>query len=128
MRGIERTGCSEATRGKSDAVPRERDAPDRRRESTPLILSIPAVLNRRSDLGDKPGVQIVKYPMIIKHAEGYRSQPIPQELLDAMGEFVAAGFKSGVPKDTARLRATTEGTRAPSCDGELSSTTLQSPT
>src|SRR2546425_6140371 len=127
MRGIERTGCSEATRGKSDAVPRERDAPDRRRESTPLILSIPALLNRRSDLGDKPGDQIVKYPMIIKHAEGYRSQPIPQELLDAMGEFVAAGFKSGVPKDTAGLKATKEGVRGRSSGGKLTATMDHSP-
>lgn len=32
----------------------------------------------------------MKYLMIIKHAESYRSQSIPQGLLDAMGEFVAA--------------------------------------
>jgi len=32
--------------------------------------------------------------MIIKHAESYRSQPIPQGLLDAMGEFVAVRVAS----------------------------------
>ena len=55
--------------------------------------------------------QLVKYLMIIKHAESYRSQPIPQGLLDAMGEFVAAGFKSGALKDTAGLKPTKEGFR-----------------
>ena len=36
----------------------------------------------------------MKYLMLIKHSESYRSQPLPQGLLDAMGEFVAEGFKS----------------------------------
>jgi len=36
----------------------------------------------------------MKYLMLIKQSESYRSQPIPQGLLDAMGEFVAEGFKS----------------------------------
>src|SRR2546427_11508229 len=60
--------------------------------------------------------------MIIKHAESYRSQPIPQGLLDAIGEFVAAGFKSGVLKDTAGLKATKEGFRVRSSGGKLTVT------
>jgi len=66
--------------------------------------------------------QIVKYLMIIKHAESYRSQPIPQGLRDAMGEFVAAGFKSGVLKDRAGLKATKEGFRVRSSGGKLTVT------
>jgi hypothetical protein len=43
----------------------------------------------------------MKYLMLIKHSEAHRSQPIPPALLNAMGEFVTQGFKSGVLKDTA---------------------------
>ncbi len=64
----------------------------------------------------------MKYLMIIKHAESYRSQPIPQGLRDAMGEFVAAGFKSGVLKDRAGLKATKEGFRVRSSGGKLTVT------
>jgi hypothetical protein len=61
----------------------------------------------------------MKYLMLIKHAESYRSQPMPQELLDAMGEFVAEGFKSGILKDTAGLKETAEGLRVRSSGGTL---------
>ena len=61
----------------------------------------------------------MKYLMLIKHAESYRSQPIPQGLLDAMGEFVNKGFKSGVLKDTAGLKGTVEGLRIRSSGGKL---------
>ena len=61
----------------------------------------------------------MKYLMLIKHAESYRSQPIPQGLLNAMGEFVAEGLKSGVLKDTAGLKATAEGFRVRSSGGRL---------
>jgi len=61
----------------------------------------------------------MKYLMLIKHSESYRSQPIPQALMDAMGEFVAAGFKSGVLKDTAGLKSTAEGFRVRSSGGKL---------
>ena len=47
----------------------------------------------------------MKYLMMIKHSESYRGEPIPQALMDAMGEFVAQSFKSGVLKDTAGLKA-----------------------
>jgi hypothetical protein len=61
----------------------------------------------------------MKYLMLIKHSESYRSQPLPQALLDAMGKFVAEGFKSGVLKDTAGLKATAEGFRVRSSGGKL---------
>ena len=61
----------------------------------------------------------MKYLMLIKHSESYRSQPTPQALMDAMGEFVAEGFKSGVLKDTAGLKETTEGLRVRSSGGKL---------
>lgn len=61
----------------------------------------------------------MKYLMLIKHSENYRSEPIPQGLMDAMGEFVAEGFRSGVLKDTAGLKATTEGIRVRLGGGKL---------
>jgi hypothetical protein len=61
----------------------------------------------------------MKYLMLIKHSESYRSEPIPQGLLEAMGEFVAQGFKSGVLKDTAGLKSTAEGFRVRSSGGKL---------
>jgi hypothetical protein len=53
----------------------------------------------------------MKYLMLIKHAESYRGEPAPQALMDAMGEFVTESFKSGVLKDTAGLKPTSEGFR-----------------
>jgi hypothetical protein len=38
--------------------------------------------------------------LMLKHSESYRNQAIPQALMDAMGEFVAEGFKAGTLKDT----------------------------
>lgn len=61
----------------------------------------------------------MKYLMLIKHSENYRSQPLPEALLSAMGEFVAGAFKSGVLKDTAGLKATEEGFRVRSSGGKL---------
>jgi len=61
----------------------------------------------------------MKYLMLIKHSESYRSQPSPQGLLDAMGEFVAEGFKSGLLKDTAGLKGTAAGFRVGSSGGKL---------
>src|SRR5262245_22535857 len=86
--------------------------------------SIPAALDRRDGEGATTGPQsaglgscsltprrpttcsagwrtTMKYLMLIKHAESFRSQPIPQGLLDAIGEFVNEQIKSGVLKDTA---------------------------
>jgi len=60
-----------------------------------------------------------KYLMLIKHAETYRNEAIPQALMDAMGEFVQEGFRSGVLKDTAGLRPTADGFRVRSSGGKL---------
>jgi hypothetical protein len=64
----------------------------------------------------------MKYLMMIKHAESYRSEPIPQALMDAMGEFVGESMKSGVLKDTAGLKPTAEGFRVRSSGGRLAVT------
>lgn len=64
----------------------------------------------------------MKYLMMIKHSESYRGEPIPQALMDAMGEFVAESFKSGVLKDTAGLKPTAEGFRVRSSKNRLTVT------
>ena len=51
----------------------------------------------------------MKYLMMIKSDERYRSQPIPQALLDAMGPFVAEGFKNGTLISTGGLKPSSEG-------------------
>ena len=61
----------------------------------------------------------MKYLMMIKHAESYRGEPIPQALMDAMGEFVTESFKSGVLKDTAGLKPTADGFRVRSSRNQL---------
>ena len=61
----------------------------------------------------------MKYLMLIKHDESYRSHEIPKGLLDAMGAFVEESFKSGVLKDTAGLKGTAEGFRVRSRGGKL---------
>ena len=61
----------------------------------------------------------MKYLMLIKHTESHRKQPIPQGLMDAMGEFVAEGFKSGVLKDTAGLKPTADAFRIRQSGGTL---------
>lgn len=81
-------------------------------------VSILTVLNRRF-CEAYSGDEIMKYLTLIKHSESYRSQPIPQGLLDAMGPFVEAGLKSGVIKDTAGLKPTAEGFRVRSSGGKL---------
>ena len=61
----------------------------------------------------------MKFLMLIKHTESYRNQTIPQALMDAMGEFVAEGFKTGTLKDTAGLKPTSEGFRVRSSKKRL---------
>jgi hypothetical protein len=61
----------------------------------------------------------MKYMMFIKHSEDYRGQPIPQGLLEAMGEFVNEGFKSGILKDTAGLKGSADGFRVRLSRGKL---------
>lgn len=61
----------------------------------------------------------MKYLMMIKHTEKYRSEPIPQALMDAMGPFVTEKMKSGAITDTAGLRPSSEGFRVRSSGGKL---------
>jgi hypothetical protein len=61
----------------------------------------------------------MKYLMMIKHSESFRAEPIPQALMDAMGEFVTESLKSGVVKDTAGLKPSSEGFRVRSSGGQL---------
>jgi hypothetical protein len=63
-----------------------------------------------------------KYLMLIKHSESHRTEQIPQGLMDAMGEFVGEGFKSGWLKDTAGLKGSAEGFKVRSSGGKLSMT------
>jgi hypothetical protein len=53
----------------------------------------------------------MKYLMLIKHAENYRQDEVPQALFDAMGVFVTDKLKSGVILDTAGLKPTRDGFR-----------------
>jgi hypothetical protein len=64
----------------------------------------------------------MKYLMLIKHTEAYRSQPIPQGLLEAMGELVSKNFANGILKDTAGLKPSAEGFRVRSSGGRLTMT------
>ena len=64
----------------------------------------------------------MKYLMFIKHQESSRNEPIPPGLMDAMGEFVAQGFKDGTLKDTAGLKPTKDGFRIRSSKGKLTAT------
>jgi hypothetical protein len=61
----------------------------------------------------------VKFLMMIKHSESYGREDVPQALMDAMGEFVGEGIKSGVLKDTAGLKPTAEGFRVRSSKNRL---------
>jgi len=61
----------------------------------------------------------VKFLMMIKHREPpQRFQP-PKSLMDAMGPFVAEGFRRGWLKETAGLKPTSEATRIRSKGGRL---------
>jgi hypothetical protein len=61
----------------------------------------------------------MKYLMLIKHGESYRSQPLPRDLMDAVAKFVEEGLENGVIKDTAGLKGTAEGVRVRSSGGKL---------
>jgi hypothetical protein len=64
----------------------------------------------------------MKYLMMIKHEEKYRTEEIPQSLMDAMGKLVEEGFKSGKLKDTAGLKATSEGFQVRNRGGKITIT------
>jgi hypothetical protein len=61
----------------------------------------------------------MKYLMLIKHSESQRAEPLPEALMSAMGKFVEEGFQSGVLKDTAGLKASSEGFRVRTGGGKL---------
>ena len=63
-----------------------------------------------------------RYLMFITHPEEYRDLPIPQPLLDAMGEFVTENLKSGVLIDTAGLQPTSKATRVRLSRGKVTTT------
>ena len=64
----------------------------------------------------------MKFLMMIKHAETYRQQQIPQGLMDAMGKFIEESFKQGILKDTGGLKPTSEGFQVRSRGGKLTTT------
>ena len=64
----------------------------------------------------------MKFLMLIKHTEAAPGTPIPQPLMEAMGEFVGKGLSSGILKETAGLKPTAEGFRIRSAGGRLQRT------
>jgi hypothetical protein len=64
----------------------------------------------------------MKYLMMIKHSEAHRAEPIPQGLLEAMGEFVTEGFRSGVLKDTGGLKPSSDGFKVRSANNRVTVT------
>lgn len=64
----------------------------------------------------------MKFLMMIKHAEGAPGLEHPQSLYEAMGKFVEESLKSGVLKETAGLKRTSEATRIHSKGGKLTVT------
>ena len=61
----------------------------------------------------------MKFMMLIKHADNVDQGQVPQALNEAMGPFVEAGFKSGMLKETAGLKRTSEAVRIRSKGGKL---------
>jgi len=61
----------------------------------------------------------MKYMMFIKHSESHRSLPVPPGVYEAMEEFVTAGLSSGLIKETAGLKATSEGQRVRLSGGKI---------
>lgn len=49
-----------------------------------------------------------RYLVLIRHSEDYRNQPMPQALLDEMGEFINENLKTGALIDTAGLQPSSE--------------------
>ncbi len=64
----------------------------------------------------------MRYLMFIKHTEDYRNRELPAGLMEAMGEFVSEGFKSGVLVDTNGLKPTSEAHRVRLQGGKISVT------
>jgi len=54
----------------------------------------------------------MRYMCLVKHAESFRSQPMPQKLMDAMGVLMDEAWKAGVMVDTGGLLPTKDAFRA----------------
>ena len=65
---------------------------------------------------------MARYMVLITLSEDYRNQPIPQGLLDEMGQFLDENQKSGVLLDTNGLAPTSEATRVRLSRGKLAVT------
>jgi hypothetical protein len=61
----------------------------------------------------------MKYLMLIKHAESFRDEPMPPEFMDVVGTWVTDSMRSGVIKETAGLKPTSEGVRIRTRGGKL---------
>lgn len=61
----------------------------------------------------------MKFLILIRHSESFRSEPMPPGFNDSVGEFVTEAFKTGVLKDTAGLKPTSEGVRVRTSGGRL---------
>jgi hypothetical protein len=65
---------------------------------------------------------VMKFLMMIKHAEARVGLEHPESLYEAMGKFVEESMKSGVVKETAGLKPTSEARRIRSKGGKLTVT------
>src|SRR5215510_15040425 len=61
----------------------------------------------------------MRYMMFIKHQENFKMEDVPQSLMDAMGQFVAEGFKNGSLLDSAGLQGTKKGNRVRLSGGKI---------
>lgn len=61
----------------------------------------------------------MRYMMMIKHTEDYRGKPIPQGLMEAMGEFIDGYAKQGKFIDGNGLKSSHKGKKVQLRNGEL---------
>lgn len=61
----------------------------------------------------------MRYMMFIKHTEDYRGKPIPQGLIEAMGEFIGECSRQGKFIDGAGLKSSHKGKKVQLRGGEL---------
>ena len=64
----------------------------------------------------------MKFLMLVKANEKYRNEGPPQALMEAMGEFVQAAFKSGQLVDTGGLKPSSAAARFSIANGKLTTT------
>lgn len=61
----------------------------------------------------------MKFLMLIKHSESFRSEPTPPAFMDVVGGWVTDSMKSGIITETAGLKPTSEGVRIRTRGGKL---------